>query len=165
MKPPDPAAAIARLLRQVADAEAVLGDLRAKLARAEAKASGQPAAITGLDLLWKAALPKARERSSQHRCRVAWSRLPKHERPAVAVALAALAAWNRCEAWKCDASQFCPGLHRFISDRMWEDLPESADPMARYHAPPKAPPPATAPEDALTPDEVARFLSLKKIRP
>ncbi len=125
---------IAALQRRIADTEATLGSLRQKLAKALAKDAGTPAPICGLDLLWKAALPMSRKRSSKHLCRAAWNRLPKHERPAVADAIAALKAWNRCDEWRKNDAMFAPGLHRFISERKWEDLPEGghADPLARY---------------------------------
>jgi hypothetical protein len=155
-----------RLRRQVAEAEAVLGQARAKLAKAEAKLTGQPAPETGLDRLWKAALPISRERSSQHRCRVAWNRIPNHERPTVQVAMSALIAWNRSQSWRAEGNQFAPGLHRFIAERMWENLPESSDPMARYRQPdPKPWPAADADQllrDAVTdPAEVARLLCVR----
>jgi hypothetical protein len=133
------------LRRQIAELEARLDGLREKLRKAEAKmekpeagerrADGQK---TGLELLWEAALPKARERSSRHRCRVEWNRIPISERPTVRTLLDALKAWNRCEAWRCDRHMFVPGLHRFLKERMWEDLPEDSRPFV---ARPKAPEP------------------------
>lgn len=89
-----------KLRLQVADDEAALGHLKAKLARVESKLTGDPAPETGLDQLWKLALPTARTRSSKIQCRTEWNRIPRHERPTVQIALDALRVWNRCEEWK-----------------------------------------------------------------
>jgi hypothetical protein len=120
--PAKPKPTIESIRRQVAQAEAALGSLRAKLAKAEAKDSSGwlDTPTCGLDALWAAALPMSRQRSSKHRCRVAWARLPKSERPPLALAIAALETWNRCEQWRGNDNLYAPGLHRFISERMWE---------------------------------------------
>ncbi len=159
-------ATVERLRRQVADAEANLGTLRSRLAKAEAKLDGLPAPETGLDLLWKAALPTARTRSSKHQCRIEWNRIPKHERPTVQVAVDALYKWNRCPEWKKDGNAYVPGLHRWIKARQWENVPESDrhDPLARYRPLPKPLPPP--PGEAATPEEIAEIIgSLKPKRP
>jgi hypothetical protein len=152
-----------RLRKQIAEAESVLGDLRAKLAKLESKQTGAPPPATGLDILWKAALPMSRLRSSKHRCRVAWNRIPKNERPTIEVALAGLKAWNRCDEWKKDNNQFAPGLQRYISERMWEELPDGcAGPApSRYRSAPKPLPPSNS-EEAMTREEIAQFLSLTR---
>lgn len=153
----------ARLRREVADTEALLGGLRAKLARIEAKLNGDPAPETGLDRLWKAALPKCRTRSSPLQCRQEWNRIPKHERPSLQVAVDALYIWNRCDEWKADGNAYVPGLHRWIKARQWENLPEVSEPSSRYRSTPKAVP-QTAPEDAATPEEIAAIFDLMKPR-
>jgi len=158
-----PPATIEALRRQVAADEAALGTLKAKLAKAEAAERGEPAPTFGLDLLWKAALPMSRKRSSKHLCRVAWNRLPQAERPPVAVAVAALKAWNRDDEWRKNDGMFAPGLHRFISERKWEDLPEGSrsDPLARYRCTVK-PIPTRDPGESITDRaEIASLLSLK----
>lgn len=165
--PAKPKPTIESLRRQVADAEATLGALRAKLDRMEAKETGGwiDAPTCGLDQLWAAALPMARQRSSKHRCRVAWARLPKHERPLLSVALSALSAWNRCDQWRSNDNLYVPGLHRFISERMWESLPENskADPLARYRSTQK-PVPIQDPADTVTdPAEIARLLKMPSV--
>lgn len=148
-----------RLRSQVATAEATLGMLRTRLAKIEAKLTGAPAPETGLDLLWAAALPMARTRSSKLQCRTAWNRIPKHERPTVQVALTALHAWNACHEWRKDGSQFAPALHRYIKNRMWEDPPETnTTAPSRYRSTPKAIP-QTAPEDAATPEDIAAIFA------
>jgi hypothetical protein len=95
------------------------------------------------DALWDASLKPPRVRTSKKKVRQAWERIPKHERPSIETAVAALKAWNRCPEWRKDDNQFVPGLHRWIADRQWENLPESGnqDPLARYKTQAKPPPP------------------------
>lgn len=155
------------LRKKLGEAEAVVDQIRAKLALVEAKLTGGPVPLSGLEILWQTALPKSRERSSKHRCRTAWNRIPQSERPRVEVLISALKTWNRCDAWKADGGQYAPGLHRFLAERLWEDLPEVHTPgagMARYHNKPK-PVPQTAPEDAATAEEIAAILSPLKRMP
>jgi hypothetical protein len=164
MKPSatDRLAARAEQLRaEHAAAQATADQLRAKLARLEAKLAGEPPPETGLDMLWKAAPPMARTRSSKYQCRLAWNRIPPSSRPPVSAVLAALRAWCRCPEWQKDDGQFIPALHRWIRDRRWEDLPEGTappDPSARYRCPQPTPPPV-APEDAATKEEIAAMFA------
>lgn len=152
-----------KLRDEIARNEAILGNQRARLAKIEALLTGDPAPETGLDQLWKVALPIARTRSSKQNCRIEWNRIPKHERPAVQTVVDALRIWNRCEEWKKDGNAYVPGLHRWIKARQWENLPEVSgrDPLARYRSAPKTVP-QTAPEDAATPEEIAEFLNVLK---
>jgi hypothetical protein len=151
-----------RLRRQLAEAEAVCGQLKNKLARIEAKLTGGPAPSTGLDLLWKAARPIARTRSSKILCRTEWNRIPAHERPTIQTILDALTVWNRCLEWKKDGGAFIPGLHRWIKNRQWENLPEDArpDPAARYRSTTKTPP-----VQELTAEDKAALAEFLKFRP
>lgn len=149
----------AKLYHQWAAAQAVADQLSASLNKLKAKITDKPAPETGLDLLWAAAPAIARTRSSRVACRTAWNRLPRAERPRVAVAVEALKAWARCEEWKKDDGQFVPALHRWIKEQKWLDVPEAVrvDPSARYrcHQPP--PPPPVAPEDVATPEDIAEM--------
>lgn len=157
-------AAISRLKRQIADLEAKLADLRDKLARLVSGVTiAQAAAEDPVLALWKAALAKSRERSSKQQCRIAWSRVPKAERPDLETAVAALKAWNRCEEWTKDACMFAPGLHRWIGNRGWEDVPEVRDPVAKYRAPAKAAPVAD-PADTATEDDIRAIFGTFKPR-
>jgi hypothetical protein len=150
-------ASAVKLRKQVADAEALLGHLRAKLFKIEAKLAGEPPPETGLDRLWDAALPICRLRAgSQLKCRKAWERIPRHQRPKIADAVAALVAWNRCEEWRKDGGAFVCGLDRWIAEQRWTNIPfQPRDPTAPK---PRPVPPAPSPEDALTPEEIARIL-------
>lgn len=150
-----------RLRLQIADAEANLGHLKAKLARLEAQLTGEPVPSFGLDQLWKTALPIGRTRSSKQNCRIEWNRIPKHDRPTIQTAVDALKIWNRCEEWKKDGHAYVPGLHRWIKSRQWENLPEvsTRDVSARYRVPQK-PVQQTAPEDIATQEDIADILSV-----
>ena len=154
-----------KLRDQIADCEAVLASLRLKLAQAEAKITGQPIPLSGLDALWAVALPISRNRSSKHSCRKAWALIPRGERPTIDTMVRALKIWNRCQEWKADGNQFAIALDRWIKERRWEDLPEVAAASSRYrNAPPV--PRATEPEDTITDmAEIAKLLSIRAPRP
>jgi hypothetical protein len=154
-------ATAASLRKKLAEAEAVADQLRAKLLLAEAKLTGGPVPLSGLELLWKAALPKSRERSSKHRCRTAWNRIPQAERPRMETMIAALKAWCRCEAWKAEGGLYAPGLHRFISERMWEDLPEVEQARSRF--PTAASPPLPQAAEGVT--DLAEIAELLRLTP
>lgn len=139
----------ARLRDELATAEAVVADIKTRLARIEAKLTGEPPPQTGLDMLWAAALPIARNRSSKIQCRTEWLRIPLSARPPVRTVIEALKIWNRCEEWKKDGNAFVPALHRWIKNRQWENLPESSrfDPLSRYRKAEPAPQAQPSAED------------------
>jgi hypothetical protein len=114
--------------------------------------------------LWNASLPIARNRSSKLKVKKAWDAIPKRERPVLSDAIAALKRWNRCDAWRKDSNQFVPGLHRWITDRQWENLPETDDRPApsRYRSNP--PPIPISAEPPATPAEIAELLQLRPRR-
>jgi hypothetical protein len=149
-------AKLEKLRAEYAAAQATADQLRVRLVKLEAKATGAPPPECGLDMLWKAAPPMARIRSSKYKCRAAWNRIPAAGRPPVQELLAALRAWMRCAEWRKDDGQFVPGLHRWIGDHQWENLPETvtADPSARYRVTPQPAPPPVPPEDQATPEEI-----------
>jgi hypothetical protein len=153
----------AALRNLIAANEANVDQLRAKLAIIEAKLSGGPVPLSGLEILWQTALPMARTRSSKQQCRIEWNRIPQGERPRVEDIISALKIWNRCEEWKKDGNAYVPGLHRWIKARQWENLPEvsTRDGLARYRSTPK-PVPQTAPEDAATPEDIAEIFKAVK---
>lgn len=153
-----------RLKRLIAEGEAELEINRVKLARIEAQLGGPAAPATGLDLLWDAAPPKARERSSKQKCRIAFNKIPKAERPTVADMIAAIKLWARCDEWKKDAGQFVPGLHRSIDARFWECPPEDTAYASRARqAPPKPIAPVADAEKVTDKDEIRRFLGLRPL--
>jgi len=158
------AAKLPKLRKQLANAEATASGLRIKIAQIEAQLGGQPVPISGLDALWKVALPIARNRSSKHKCRIEFNRIPKAERPTIETMITALKIWNRCLEWKKDGNQFVPALDRWIKERRWEDLPEDHTPSARYQTIPSAPRPHDPADEITDPAEIAKFLSLKPDR-
>jgi hypothetical protein len=155
-----------KLRNKLAEAEAIVGGLRSRLAKIDAQLTGQPAPLTGLDMLWKAALPISRTRSSKLLCRKAWLSIPIQDRPPIHEAVSALHAWNRCPEWKKDDHQYAIALDRWIRERRWEDLPESSssDPLSRYRNTPP-PRPVSDPADEITdPGEIAKILSVRVSR-
>jgi hypothetical protein len=148
-----------KLRNQLAAAQAVVDDLKAKLERIERKATGEPPRETGLEMLWKAAPPMARTRSSKFKCRQKWNRIPESERPRISEVINAMRAWSRCWDWKKDGGMFVPGLDKWIQERRWENLPEdTAGSSARSFEAPKKPDPAPAEEPA-TAEEIAAALA------
>ncbi len=152
-----------KLRRLLADAEATVSGLKLRIAKAEAKLTGEPVPVAGLDVLWKHALAIARNRSSKHLCRKAWNMIPRNERPTVEVMVHALKIWNRSPEWKKDGNQYVMALDRWIKERRWEDLPEVEAAPSRY---PTAPKPLikSAPEASATPEEIAEILGALKPR-
>lgn len=110
-----------------------------------------------LDELWAAAPAPARTRSSRHKVRKAWDRIPAAQRPPPLTVIAALAGWKRCWEWKRDDGQFVPALDRWLRDRRWAEVPEdgkAAVAGSRARLPTK-PLPVVAPEDLATPEDIA----------
>lgn len=155
-----------RIRKQLSAAEAQVEHLRNKLAVITARIAGTAPPITGLDLLWAAALPMARNRSSKIKCRQAWNRIPKEERPTVQQAIDALKIWNKSEEWKKDGNQFVPALDRWIKNRKFEELPEGStrDVAARYRTTPKPLPLSVPGEDVTDPAEIAKLLCIRAPR-
>lgn len=149
----------ARLRKDYAAAQATADVLRARLSRAEARLSGEPMPETGLDLLWEAAPPMARKRSSKFKCRQAWLRVPQAQRPRVSTLVDAIRAWSRDPEWRKDDGQFVPALDRWIRERRWEDLPENQRPIVR--APQSKPITHQVPDGdtPATPEEIAAVLA------
>ena len=74
--------------------------------------------------IWNLAPSKSRTRSSKKKVFDAWKRIPKNQRPSPIDLITAIKAWSSCEDWTKDDGQFAPGLHLWIKDQKWEDLPE-----------------------------------------
>jgi hypothetical protein len=152
----------AKLRKQIAATEATLSGLKLKLAKAEAGLTGEPVPVSGLDVLWAAAFPTARTRSSKQQCRIEWNKIPRAERPTVETLVAALKAWNRCDEWKKDGHAFVPGLHKWLKNRCWEDLPEVEAAPSRTRTAPIKSAPKTAPGEQATPAEIAAIFATLK---
>ena len=72
--------------------------------------------------IWDNSPKKTRERSSKVKVLKAWKKIKASERPDVEQVLDALDAWSRSEKW---ATGYAEGLHIWISDRQWDNLPEA----------------------------------------
>lgn len=129
----------------------------ARLAKAEAKLAGGPAPESGLEMLWAEAPPIARTRSSKRECRIEWQRIHPGDRPPVRTLLDAMRAWKRCPEWRKDGNAFVPGLHRWIRNRQWENLPEDPQSVTRPRPPSKPALPAD-PSEIATPEDILAIL-------
>lgn len=83
--------------------------------------------VSILDQLWRRAPKKGRERSSRRQLANAWSRIPAGERPPDTDLLEALERWKQGEKWTRDGGDFVEGIHRWIGNRAWRDVPEPAE--------------------------------------
>ena len=81
--------------------------------------------------IWNLAPSKSRTRSSKKKVFDAWRRVPKSSRPTPLDLITAIKAWASCEDWTKDGGQFAPGLHLWIKDQKWEDLPEGSTPITK----------------------------------
>ena len=81
--------------------------------------------------IWNLAPSKSRTRSSKKKVFDAWRRVPKNARPTPLDLITAIKAWASCEDWTKDGGQFAPGLHLWIKDQKWEDLPEGSTPTTK----------------------------------
>ncbi len=77
-----------------------------------------------LQELWSLSIQ--RTRTSKQKVAAAWRKIPTKHKPQFAAVLDAYRAWLRCEAWTKDGGQFVCGLHVWVNDRQWENIPEPA---------------------------------------
>lgn len=78
-----------------------------------------------LDELWLAAPAKSKARSSKKQLADAWAAAkPKPDRDEV---MRVLAVWSESEEWTKDGGQFATGIHRWVKNRQWENVPEDAN--------------------------------------
>lgn len=150
-----------RLRRELADAEATVSDISIKLAGVVAQLGGESVPVSGIDALWKVALPTARTRSSKHKCRKAWNLIPKAQRPEIETMINALKVWNRCPEWKRDGNQFVPALDKWIKERRWEDLPEVSEAPSRARTLPKVIVQSDPSEAVTDREEIASLLRMR----
>jgi hypothetical protein len=76
--------------------------------------------------IWKEYPSIGKPRSSQKKVIDAIKAIPALERPSIDVALAALAAWKKSEHWTRDGGQFVMGVHLWVKNLQWENIPEPA---------------------------------------
>jgi hypothetical protein len=100
---------------------------------AEAEAEAEPpkppkgGELSGVLLrLWSEAPQNARSRSSKEKLRKSWARTsPK---PSEAVLMDALSLWASSFEWTKEDGEFIPGIHRWVTEKKWENPPVSAKP-------------------------------------
>jgi hypothetical protein len=88
------------------------------------------AEVIDKDLLrsvWSAAPERARRRSSRKQVADEWKKIKKKDRPEKAKIVNAIEAWKNCEDWSKDGGSFIPGLHLWIKNEKWLDLPEQPE--------------------------------------
>ena len=84
-----------------------------------------------LEKLWQSSPKKSRERSSKKQVKSEWSKIKAGDRPELSKAWNAIEAWKKSEKWM---NGFCEGLHLWIRNRQWENLPEEKEKQVIDHA-------------------------------
>jgi len=77
-----------------------------------------------LRAVWDSAPERARRRSSRKQVADEWKKIKKSDRPDKETIVNAIEAWNRCDDWTKDGGSFVPGLHLWLKNHKWLDLPE-----------------------------------------
>jgi len=73
---------------------------------------------------WNSAPERARRRSSRKQVADEWKKIKKTDRPDKETIVNAIEAWNKCDDWTKDGGSFVPGLHLWLKNEKWLDLPE-----------------------------------------
>ena len=77
--------------------------------------------------IWKMVPQVSRTRSSHVKVKKAWGKIKVADRPSLETLTDALASWNLTEKWQ---EGFAEGLHIWINDRQWENIPQSESSMS-----------------------------------
>lgn len=83
-----------------------------------------------LKSLWDSSPAQARKRSSRKQVAQAWSRVKAADRPDAATLVNAMRAWRNDHEWKKDGGQFIPGLHQWVKNEKWSDLPQTSSALS-----------------------------------
>jgi hypothetical protein len=73
---------------------------------------------------WNSAPERARRRSSRKQVADEWKKIKKTDRPDKETIVNAIETWNKCDDWTKDGGSFVPGLHLWLKNEKWLDLPE-----------------------------------------
>jgi len=76
-----------------------------------------------LKIIWNQTPPMGRQRSGKKQLEDEWMKIPAANRPTKEVITRAMSAWCTSAAWQKDGGQFVPGIHRWIENRQWENIP------------------------------------------
>ena len=77
-----------------------------------------------LRTVWDSAPERARRRSSRKQVADEWKKLKKSDKPDKTTIVSAIQAWSKCEDWMKEAGSFVPGLHLWIKNQKWTDVPK-----------------------------------------
>lgn len=92
---------------------------------------GLPALV---DAVWAHTPKLGRERSSRAKVEKVFARMPAKIRPSTDTLVDALARWSASESWTKNDGEFVPGIHRWVQDRQWENIPLPAGERKHSHA-------------------------------
>lgn len=90
----------------------------AKLEKKDPFAQDEP-----LAKLWSAALPNNRVRSSKKQVAAEWHKIKN--KPNINELLTAIEAWKNGKKWTKENGEFAEGLHLWIKNQQWENVPEA----------------------------------------
>tara|TARA_R110000765_G_scaffold50352_4_gene102365 strand:- start:5100 stop:5789 length:690 start_codon:yes stop_codon:yes gene_type:complete len=74
--------------------------------------------------LWNKSPKPCRARSSKKQVMAEWKKVKA--KPDRSTVVAAIIAWSKCSEWQRDDGQAVQGLHLWIKNERWEDLPDPA---------------------------------------
>ena len=77
-----------------------------------------------LNSIWNDSPATARNRSSREKVKAAFRNIKVQDRPEPVTVKAAILAWSNSSEWQKDNGQFVQGLHLWVKDKKWNDLPE-----------------------------------------
>ena len=87
-----------------------------------------------LEEIWKLSPSKSRTRSSKKKLDDEWKKIKKADRPEPETVISAFQAWLKCDEWTRDGGAYVPGLHLWIKNRQWENIPEAASDLQQYRS-------------------------------
>jgi len=73
-----------------------------------------------LDLIWKSATSKGKERSSKVKLAKEWKKIPKDQKPTLEQLSVSLTAWGKSQKWQEGYSE---GIHIWVQDQQWQNEP------------------------------------------
>ena len=86
--------------------------------------------VEKLAALWEVATTNAKTRSSKQNVKKVWMEIPKKDRPTKEVLCSAYQQWLECDQWSREDGAYIPGLHRWVKDRQWENIPKPSRPAS-----------------------------------
>ena len=87
-----------------------------------------------LDEIWNLSPSRSRPRTSKKKVDDEWKKIKKADRPEPETVISAFQAWLKCDEWTRDGGAYVPGLHLWIKNRQWENVPEPASDSQQYRS-------------------------------